>query len=273
MIPFDLAGKAVVVTGGTRGLGKAIGVEFARAGADVFLTHRWGSVSEVELKAEFTDQGLKAPTIIESDASDPEAIRDLMAHVREHGRPLHAVVSNVAFAKIVHELADLKKNVLDLSLGYSAWPMVELALASKKVLGAYPRYLIGVSGDGARVCHEGYDLAGASKAVLETLCRYLAVRLKSEGTRVNCIVPHMFDSKSFGETFGDAVLSKLSSSKGELIDTARVAQVCLALCSGLMDAVTGQSIVVDEGWSLVSPITLATGFKVPFAFPDEEKST
>ena len=53
MLTLALAHKVVLVTGGTRGLGKAIGLEFARAGATVFLTHRWGSVDETVLASEF----------------------------------------------------------------------------------------------------------------------------------------------------------------------------------------------------------------------------
>ena len=166
MIPVDLAGGAVVVTGGTRGLGKALGIEFARAGALVFATHRWGSVSETELADEFAREGLPAPRVVECDASDADATRELMTAVRETGRPLHTVVSNVAFAKVVNGLGDLRRNSLELSLGYSSWPIVELVQAAHEVLGHYPRYALGISSDGPDVCHPGYDLAGVAKAAL-----------------------------------------------------------------------------------------------------------
>ena len=50
---------------------------------------------------------------------------------------------------------------------------------------------------------------------------------------------------------------------GLFIDPLGVARVCVALCSGLFDAVTGQVIVVDEGWSLVSPMAFLTGRGLP----------
>ncbi len=252
--------KNVVVTGGTRGLGKAIGLEFARAGAQVFLTHRWDSADQAQLRAEFRAQGYLEPYIVESDAGDADATRALMSFVRDHTGSLDVIVSNVAFSKIVHDLDDLKKNALDLSLSYSAWPLVELVKAARDVFGDFPRYVIAISSDGADVCHEGYDLAGVSKAVLETLCRYLALRLKPHGVRVNAIRPGFLDTQSSRATFGDDTVDIAEKQvNGLFIDPSSVARVCVALCSGLMDAVTGQVLVADEGWSLVSPISYLTG--------------
>jgi NAD(P)-dependent dehydrogenase (short-subunit alcohol dehydrogenase family) len=258
MTARGLDGASVVITGGTRGLGKAIGLEFARAGARVVLTHRWGSVGEGELAREFEAQGLPPPDVVESDAGDPEAVRALMARVREHAGRLDAVISNVAFAKAVRDVRELKRNSFELSLRYSAWPVVDLAQAALEVFGRYPRYLVGVSSLGADVCPAGYDLAGASKAALEALCKYLALRLKPHGTRVNVLRTGFLDTASSRATFGDAAIDELGR-RGMLIDPAGAARACLALCSGLLDAVTGQVLVADEGWSLVDPIAYVTG--------------
>ncbi len=200
----------VLVTGGTRGLGKAIGLEFARMGATVYLTYRWGSAEEEEVCADFRAQGLTEPRVVESDAGDPKEIRELMALIKAECGHLDVIVSNVAFAKVVNDLSDLKKSALDLSLAYSAWPIVEFSLAAREVLGAFPRYLIGISSSGPDICYEGYDLVGASKAVLETLCRYLALRLKPFGVRVNAIRPGLLDTESSRATFGDQVVESVA---------------------------------------------------------------
>jgi NAD(P)-dependent dehydrogenase (short-subunit alcohol dehydrogenase family) len=270
MVLPQLLKANVLVTGGTRGLGKAIGLEFARSGANVFLTHRWGSVDEGELADEFRAEGVSAPTVVESDASDEEATRALMTTIKRQAGRLDAIISGVAFAKVTHGLADLKKSALDLSLSYSAWPVVQLVQASQEVLGRYPRYVIAISSDGGQVCHEGYDLAGVAKSALETLCRYLALRLKSEGVRVNVVRPGFLDTVSARETFGDDTMEVLGRrSDGFLLDVKSVAKVCVALCSGLMDSVTGQVLTVDEGWSLVSPLAYVAGRGLPGAFPKD----
>jgi NAD(P)-dependent dehydrogenase (short-subunit alcohol dehydrogenase family) len=269
LIPVALEGSTVLVTGGTRGLGKAIGIEFARAGAAVFLTHRWGSVREADLLAEFAAAGLPAPRVVESDVSDRKAVLDLMGTIKDGAGRLDVVVSNVAFAKLVTGISDLKKASLDLSLAYSAWPLVDHVQAAREVLGRFPRYVIAVSSDGPDVCHPGYDLAGAAKAVLETLCRYLAVRLRPEGVRVNAVRPGLLDTASSRATVGDAALEAVQrGAAGAVQDPRGVARACVALCSGLMDSVTGQVLVVDEGWSLVDPLSFLTGAALPGPFPE-----
>ena len=270
-VRVDFAGRAVVVTGGTRGLGKAIGLEFARCGATAFLTHRWGSADEDALRTEFVRAGLAAPEIVESDASEGDAARDLMRRVGERGAPLAAVISNVAFAKTVGSMDDLKRSSLELSLRYSAWPLVDLLQAAKSTLGAYPRYALAISTDGGATCHPGYDLVGAAKAVLETLCRYLALRLKAEDVRVNALRCGPLDTASLRATFGEALPHSLTATTGHgrdlLLDPHVIGRACVALCSGLMDGVTGQVLTVDEGWSLVSPVTYLTGLGWPGPFP------
>ncbi|MGE0359873.1 MAG: SDR family oxidoreductase [Vicinamibacterales bacterium] len=268
---IDFRDSAVLVTGGTRGVGKAIGKEFSRAGATVVLTHRWGSVSEAELVEEFGAEHLAAPLVVESDVSDPASTRALMAEIARLRLPLRAIVSNVAFAKTVGGIDDLKRGSLELSLRYSTWPIVELPEAARQVLGRYPRYLVAISTDGGSVCHPGYDMAGVAKAALETLCRYLALRLRPEGVRVNVLRPGLVDTASARATFGDAVVDAARRSPHDpALPPRQVARACVGLCSGLMDSVTGQVITVDEGASLLSPITHATGLGWPGPFPVDD---
>ena len=276
-VTVDFAGGGVIVTGGTRGLGKATGLEFGRCGATVFLTHRWGSVDEDELRADFEREGLRAPHVVESDVSDSDAIHALMRQMLDRSVRLHAVVSNVAFAKTVHGIQDLKRSSLELSLRYSAWPLVDLLQAAKTTLGYYPRYALAISTDGAVVCHPGYDMVGAAKAVLETLCRYLALHLKGQGVRVNAVRCGPIDTASLRATFVDALPdtaldARLSAAKGLMLEPQVVARACVALCSGLMDGVTGQVITVDEGLSLLSPIAHLTGHGWPPPFPPDPPS-
>lgn len=259
----------VLVTGGTCGLGKAIGLEFARAGGTVFLTYRWGSADEGELLAEFRAEGLE-PHVIESDASDISAMRELMATIKDRVGALDVMVSNVAFSQVVHSIEELNKSSLDLSLAYSAWPLVDLVQTSREILGGYPRYVIGISSLGADKCIDGYDMASISKAVLETLVRYLAYRLKRHGVRVNAVRPWMIDTASLRATFGDEVIELTRQRLGNVfVDPRGVARACVALCSGLCDSITGQVITVDEGWSIVGPMAYVMQQGLPGEFPPE----
>ncbi|SMD20420.1 SDR family NAD(P)-dependent oxidoreductase [Kibdelosporangium aridum] len=260
MIMPDFAGRAVLVTGGTRGLGKAIAMEFARANASVFVTHRWGSVEETELIGEFDAAGLSPPVVVEADASDHAATRALMAHIKSQASQLHTVVSNVSFAKVVNDMDDLKRSSMELSLGYSAWPVVDLVQSTHATFGSYPRYVTTMSSDGVELCHDGYDLAGVSKAALETLCRYLAVRLKPHGVRVNVVRAGYVDTPSSRAVVGDDVVKSVKERVDVVtMDPAGVGRACVALSSGLLDSVTGQVLKVDEGMSLLGPLEFLVG--------------
>jgi NAD(P)-dependent dehydrogenase (short-subunit alcohol dehydrogenase family) len=265
-----LNGKTALITGGTKGLGKAIGMAFARAGARVFLTHKWGSVDEAELITEFKQQHLALPYIIQADASDSDDLLNLINQIKEHTDTLDIIISNVAFSKIITDFLDFKRQSLELSIKYSAWPIVDLIQKTNAVLQSYPRYVLAISSDGPDICHLGYDMAGTSKAVLETLCRYLALRLKQHGVRVNALRPGFLDTASSRATFGNEIFEKLQANgcADIFLSPDDIAKTCVAFCSGFMDSVTGQVLNIDEGWSLVSPIALVTGSGLPGAFPN-----
>jgi NAD(P)-dependent dehydrogenase (short-subunit alcohol dehydrogenase family) len=215
-------------------------------------------VSDEELHTAFAERDLAPPLVVEADAGDPEATVALMERIAAtHGR-LDAVISNVALAKPVDSLDALKRSSFELSLRYTAWPVVDLVQACRRVIGELPRYVVGVSSLGAEVCPDGYDVAGAAKASLEMLCRYLAMRLRPHGTRVNVLRTGFLDTQSSRATFGDRVIDTLAE-RDMVLDPAGAARACVALCSGWLDAVTGQTLVADEGWSLADPIFYVTG--------------
>src|SRR6516225_4002945 len=78
----NLQGKCVLVTGGTMGIGLATGLAFARQGARVTLTNKWGTADEDEIRARFASENLSTPRIITADASREEDTEGLLAELR-----------------------------------------------------------------------------------------------------------------------------------------------------------------------------------------------
>ncbi|RLB65942.1 MAG: hypothetical protein DRI90_00665 [Deltaproteobacteria bacterium] len=251
MILNDFHGKAVLITGATKGLGLAIGKAFGAEGAHVYLTHRWGSADEDEIRAAFAEIDAPEPAIIEADASNLKETRALLETVHKDHDAVEVFVSNVSFAAVNHEGLDgLDKRSLFKSLEYSTWPFVCHVQEVKKLFGRYPRYTLGTSCDGPDTFYPGYDYVGVSKAVMETFCKYLAKHVfEEERAVVNILRSRPVSTESLVATFGEDYEPFLRKLYGDdyFIDVEQVGEAVLALCSGLLDAMNGQVVLLDKG--------------------------
>lgn len=245
-----LQGQTVLVTGGTAGIGRATGLAFAALGARVALTYNWGAHDAEQLHADFEATGGSAPLLIEADASNDDHTLAAVEALAEAGwERVDVLVNNVALAALVASLDDYDARALEQSIRYSAWPIVAYSRTIARVLGVWPRYVVGVSSQGARSFHVNYDIAGSAKAVLETLVRYLAHRLAPEGTRVNAVRPRWVDTRSLRRTVGPEFIPFVGRwpQPDQLVTPEAVADVIVALCSGWLDGMTGQVLDVDHG--------------------------
>ena len=244
----DYRGKVVLITGGTRGIGLATGLAYGRLGAHVTLTHKWGSADEGAIYKAFAEAGAPKPSIAEADAGSPEDTTALLEEIKKTHAAVDVFISNVAFAQIVKTMDDYQKRALLRSIDYSVWPMVEYTKQIKTIFGAYPKYLLGLSSIGPDKYTANYDFVASSKAVMETLCRYLAFRLGPEGVHVNVVRAALVRTESLAATMGPDCIPFIERFDPSMFVTVEeVANAILALTSGLMDAVQGQVVSVDHG--------------------------
>jgi enoyl-[acyl-carrier-protein] reductase (NADH) len=250
-LPKDFSGRAVLVTGGTKGIGLAMGLAFGQEGAQVYLTHRWGSADEAAIRARFAELGAPEPRIIEADASNREDTDNLLGEIKKHHDDLEVFISNVSFAQVNKKGLDgYKKRSFFKSLEYSAWPLMGYVQQIKEVFGRYPRYTLGSSCDGPITYYPGYDYVAISKAVMESFCRYMSKHLwEAEQATINIIRSRPISTESLVATFGEQYEPFLRKyySDDYFVELEDFGQAALALCSGLMDAVTGQVILLDKG--------------------------
>ena len=247
----DLRNKAVVITGGTKGIGLAIGEAFARQGAHCYLTHKWGSADEDAIRKTFSELGAPEPTIFDADVSDDVATRALVELIkRDHDR-VEVFVSNVCVVEVAQGPESYHKRSLLRSLEYSAWPMVAYMLEMNAQMASYPRYVVGISSDGPDNYFSGYEYVALSKGVMETMCRYLAKRMGDEGADVNINIlrSRNVPTDAVLEIFGQSYIDHMTQWSGEeyFVQVEDVANACLAMCSGLLDALNGQVLQVDKG--------------------------
>ncbi len=253
---FD--GKVVLVTGGTKGIGLATALSFARHGAQAVITHRWGSADEDEVREQFVRAEGPPPLIVEADILSSPDTTQLFTTIRETYGRLDAFISNASTAVTVQSLEDLTERAFLRSMRATAWPTVEYTLAAKKILGAYPKYVVVMSSDGPDRFTPMYDFVACGKAAVESLARYLAYRLRAECVCVNVVRSRAIKTDAFTSTFGAPFHGFLRQFVAEewFMRPEEVGDAAFALCSGMFDAMTGQVLMVDRGNTFADGISL-----------------
>jgi NAD(P)-dependent dehydrogenase (short-subunit alcohol dehydrogenase family) len=245
---LDLRGKTALVTGGTMGIGLETALALAEQGARCAVTYKWGTADEDEVRRRFTAAGAGAPVIVRADAASAEDTAELLTALRPFGR-IDVFVSNVSAALVVEDLDDYTRKDLQRTIDYSAWPLVHYTREIRRVFGRYPRYVVGLSSTGVDHYARGYDFMAASKAVLETLVRYLNYRLSGEGVRINVVRSRSVRTQALEDTFGGGFerFARRFAREEHFVEAREVAHVVVALASGMLDGFSGQVITVDRG--------------------------
>jgi NAD(P)-dependent dehydrogenase (short-subunit alcohol dehydrogenase family) len=243
------AGRVALITGGTRGIGLATAEVFARHGAQTVLTYKWGTADEDGVTARIVAAGGPAPLLLQADVSIEADTKALLQTVKERVGRIDAFISNASMALIVKGMEDYTERGFLKSLRSGAWPTFGYLTAMKEAFGVYPRHVVIMSSDGPDRFTPAYDFVAASKAVAETLTRYLAYRLRDEGVRINVLRSRAIRTESFDDTFGGDFYQFLREFVPEewFMQPEEVGRAAFALCSGVFDGVSGQVIMVDHG--------------------------
>lgn len=245
---LDYRSRSVLVAGGTKGIGLAIGLAFGRRGAQVYLTQKWGSADAAVIAAQFAAIGAPAPVVLDADVARDEDAAAVMEAIAARHQRLDVLVSSVAFAPLVTSLADFTRRGLTTAIDYATYPVVAYTQAVHARLGAYPRYVLALSSMGHETYHINYDIIAAAKAALETLCRYLNHRLRDHGTRVNALRTRFTSTDSLADTMTPAFEPFVEKHAPGLFTTPEmIGEAAFGLCSGLMDGVGGQVVTIDRG--------------------------
>jgi len=259
MIPVDLKGRTALVTGGTRGIGLAVAMQLAKAGARLFLTYRWGSADTGALYEGFARVTDRKPVLIEADVSVEDDTARLLDAIAADADRVDILISNASIALLTGSLDEYKKKSLFKTIEYSTWPMIDYTRKIRERFGSYPRYIIGISSDGPDNFYQGYDFVAASKGLMEIFSRYLSIHLAPEGCRVNVVRFGPVETDSFNQVFGDGFFEyvrKQGISDEMLLKIEDCGKTVVALCSGLLDGLNGQILTVDNGLSFGNNIIM-----------------
>jgi NAD(P)-dependent dehydrogenase (short-subunit alcohol dehydrogenase family) len=246
---FDVAGRHVLVTGGTKGIGEMMVRGFHEAGAHVYISSR-----TAEDCTALTEELGEHATPVPADASTAEGCRRLAATVAEHTDRLDVLINN-AGATWGAELEDYPDAAWDKVLAINLKGPFHLTVACLPLLRAAasaqrPARVINIgSVDGMHVpMWESYAYS-ASKAAVHQLTRHVGKRLASEHITVNAIAPGIFPSKmtrfAFEESGDELVAATPLGRTGEPDDAAGAA---IFLASPAASWITGAVLPVDGGF-------------------------
>lgn len=243
--------KTALITGATKGLGLAIALQFAKEGYQTIITYAWGSVPEEEVLQAFEQQNLTLPLLMQADVIRAEDTVLLLETIKEKFGKIDVFLSGVSFSNVIRELDDYSERALLKSIEYSTWPMIDYTQQMKKIFGEYPKYVLGLSSRGPDSFQTNYDFAAVTKALSETLIKYLNYHFFEEEVIFNIVRTRVFTTDNVLSTFGQdwgGFIEKYDMPNTQ-VTMKNVAQTVFILCSGLMDALRGQTIMVDKGYA------------------------
>ena len=250
MSAFDISGKVILVTGGTRGLGRAISLRLASQGAIVFA----GYFQDEEAAGKFRQKAREenyACAAVRANLMTSGGIQTLHDQVIAARGRLDALIYNSATG--VHKpLASLTQRHLSTVWQVNVGAFFELAQRFRPHMAEGSR-IVAVSSEGAGRAVDQYGAIGSSKAALEALCRQMAAEWAPEGIHVNVVSPGLLETDTLAamERSGERVASeKRASPSGRLVQLHEVAAVVHFLCSSASDGIVGQTLVVDGGKSI-----------------------
>ena len=235
----------VFVTGGSRGIGRAIALRFARDGATrVAIGYLRNDRAAEETADELRAAGAE-PILVRGNVTSARVLDEIAAL-----GPLDALIHNAATGVIRPALETADKH-WDWTMNANARALLQLARVAAPQMPAGSS-IVAISSLGAQRVLDNYVLIGTSKAALESLVRYLAVELAPRGIRVNAVSGGVVDTGAL-EHFPnrEAMLAAGASNPvGRLVEPGDIAGAVAFLCGPDAGMVRGQTLIVDGGFSL-----------------------
>jgi enoyl-[acyl-carrier protein] reductase III len=243
------AGKSVLVTGGSRGIGREIALRFADLGATrVAISYLRNDSAAEETAGELRERGAEA-LLLRGNVGDPAKAAAFV----EELETLDVLVSNAATG-VIRPALELEERHWDWTMNANARAFLTLARHAAPRMQAGGS-IVAISSLGSARVLENYVLVGTSKAALESLVRYLAVELAPQGVNVNAVSAGLVETGAL-EYFPnrEEMLEwyRKRTPAGRLVEPRDVAEVVCFLASPAAGMIRGQTVVVDGGYSVVA---------------------
>jgi enoyl-[acyl-carrier protein] reductase III len=242
---MSLQGASVLVTGGTRGIGRAIALRLVADGAARVVLGYMRNDAAAEEAAALVQEAGAEPVLVRGNVADARTVEELAA-----AGPFRVVVHNAATG-VVRPALETEDKHWDWTLAANARALLSLTRATAPSMDEGGS-IVAISSLGAHRVLPNYVLIGVSKAALETAVRYLGVELAPRGIRVNCVSAGVVDTEALDwfPNKEQMLASVKRTPAGRLVEPEDVAAVVSFLCSPDAAMICGQTLIVDGGYSL-----------------------
>jgi enoyl-[acyl-carrier protein] reductase III len=247
---MNLQGKTALITGGSRGIGRAIAFRLAEQGADVIVNYVRHKRDARETAAAVEKLGRRCLTV-KANVANSDDVQKMFSAIANEFDNLDILVSNAA-SGVLKPALELTERHWNWAMEINARALLTLVQKGLPLMKRGSR-VMAVSSLGSVRAIENYTTVGASKAALESLVRHLAVELGPQGINVNTISAGAVDTDALKHFPNRDEILKTAMSRtplGRLTTPQDVADIALFLCSDLSAMIQGQVITVDGGYAI-----------------------
>lgn len=247
-VEIDLSGKVAIVTGAGRGIGKAIALRLAEAGADVCVTAR--TVAEIEATAQGVRQIGRAAVAVQGDATDAIAVAEVVGKTITALGGLHILVNNAGMElpKPLLDTTEAEYNrVMDTNV--KSMVLFTQAVGPHLIRQRYGR-IVSIASVGAFVAAPNQAIYHASKAAVAHLTKATAIEWARHNITVNSVAPGWVRTELIKHLLtNDKKLGRYTRAipLRRVAEPDDIAPLVAFLCSGLAGYMTGSVVVIDGG--------------------------
>jgi enoyl-[acyl-carrier protein] reductase III len=245
-----LEGKVALVTGGSRGIGRAIALELANEGADIVINHLRHRSAAQETAEEIRQKGRQA-LIIRANLGEPEKIEAMFAQITDKFGYLDILVNNAA-SGVARKAMDLDERGWAWTMDINARAFLLCAQRAAKLMEGRGGKIVAISSLGSQMVMPVYTAVGVSKAALEALTRYLAIELAPHNIAVNAISAAAVQTEALNVYKPSEELPKTwqTTPAGRMVQPEDIAKLVAFLCRDESYMIRGQTIIIDGGFSI-----------------------
>lgn len=243
-------GKTALVTGASRGIGKAVALRLAKDGYDIAVNYNSNQERAEQTAEEIRALGVKA-AICKADTSKIDEVKQMYKEIRKEFGGLDVLVNNAGVVDDAYLLM-IGQESLEKSLAINIQGYINCAQqAALRMAGSGKGVIINVSSVSSVIAVEGQTVYSATKGAVNSMTATMAKELAPRGIRVNAVAPGFIGTdmlKSIPEDLAEKYIDSIPMKK---FGTAEdVANVVAGLCSDDFSYMTGQVLVLDGGLSL-----------------------